>query len=261
MPFTLKERIETEMALEKAGSVFAPSKQKPEWRKNLPSTFKSVLDAVDAVIGSMGPSPLDAGGGKEAQIKVGIALQRKLQEAYLVAPKVVRRAAEDARTVLIEHADWLPTNLSMKGYYRPSETMGLGGKPDFIAVSRYQGHNEKIKTLVHELTHFLTEPTLAAKPAMHAAETAEQVAALMPPSQELQWFAKYVLHTREKMKALTASIGKGQEIERKAANEAYDSALLSYSESLSYLNETLLTPHGNTKFLHNVANSLGVGIK
>lgn len=145
--------IKAHMALREQGSVMARD-QEPEWRRNNP-LLGTVIQMIDSILG--GVSPLDAGGGKMAQI----------------LPSTWKAAAPEAKAMMNIFGDKFPVTfaelLAQPQKVIPSVTKELPGQA--AAVLRKSGGTHKLMvrpeyakelaTPGHEIQHSLNERRVA----------------------------------------------------------------------------------------------------
>lgn len=207
-----------------------------------PEDTSSLLSSVTSA------NPITAGIVAPTSNKI---LQGLWEQAKNVAPKLVGKAEDDPRTLFSYLVSQMPHGQNLGTYqdlpFGPQlqKLMPKGSPtPGSAEIWGGQSKNDILSTLLHEITHFLTGPTLEGKNPEHALETAKQLGVMMP-TREAQAVHSY---TQAADKLIT---------NWEPAN------LKAYNEALSYLTESLLKPsaEGADPSLGLVANALGHGLK
>jgi hypothetical protein len=164
-------------------------------------------------------------------------LQSLMQALYTKAPKLMDQVQDTGRMVYPYLTPGNPAKSAVGTYQSLNPLAGQ------VQVSGMQSQDEMLKTLAHELRHFLTDPKLATKNPEHGLETAQQLGNMMPGIQK----ARTSMYT-----------GMGGDTATFKPNDK----LTAYNESLSYLTEALLGGNkGGDPALEAIANALGQGIR
>lgn len=223
-----------------------------------PTTDPELLNAL------MSNMPL--GGGVIAPTGNKV-LQGLLEQAKNVAPKLIKRAEDEARTVY-NYLVPKPPMPNTLGTYRDIEFGPQIAKllpksspvPGEVQIWGGQSKNDMLESLLHELTHFTSVPQVATKNPMHALETAAQLTEMMP-TRQAKAMQRY-LPTRSQMSDVLTKMAAGKP-HLSSLTSPQDAAKQAYSESLSYLTESLLQPttKGGDPMLSLIADELGLGLR
>jgi hypothetical protein len=195
-------------------------------------------------------------------------LQQLMQALYAKAPKLMDQVQDTGRMVYPYLTESLPAKGAVGTYQNLNPLAGN------VNVYGMQSQDEMMKTLAHELRHFLTDPTLATKKPVHAAETAQQITKMLPPRQQNvmqnQYTAPFDWHLnmpsnrpKEALQSqLIGNVRRAEEVPMHQPKDLQEPALRAYNESLSYLTEALLEGNkGGDPALEAIANALGQGIR